>query len=531
MVASNNDYSSPKGRFLFADHTPFHESENFIETLKAFILLCLEIIKLQKDVNQLHLLLNNEESVHKELITTIDHLKAYISDSMQALDKKYASHGTMLDNVQLELSSINLLFSIKSKLNDVLTEGKRRCIERADKYSKYIQLKIINAQNTGVNLLEKWLSCHVYSFLSNFHAASISKFVDISFDTGNRENCYTISLTIKVDKTGHPEIETGHVNSSSSSLSSSSVSFSFLLKTSDLEFWNHERRVSDLGIKNLFIPIGLRTPRFKKLKKKFAFISRNNTGSLRREPQFVNVDRYHIVSAKLDNKVLSIIITDSPSRSNEKLIKIEYDFDRLYEFYTEKGHSASVDLSDEKELPRIDYILNEEGQKRSDLLKIKEILELSNITNIMQLGKLLSEKVNSILKSIPSLPSSNIILKEMKVDNRKAIAVEYNGHATNKSPYYDEQLVTLFLEFIAAFCFSPVISKLKQKSPVKGELILLHEIDNRKGRENTRKEYVLRTQELDSQLSSSDQGKRFSNILGLCCTDGSSSKNRCIAMS
>jgi hypothetical protein len=66
---------------------------------------------------------------------------------------------------------------------------------------------------------------------------------------------------------------------------------------------------------------------------------------------------------------------------------------------------------------------------------------------------------------------------------------------------------------------------------VKGELILLHDIDNRKGGENTRREYVLRTQELDSQLSSSDQGKRLSDLLGLCCTDDSSDKNTCIAMS
>ena len=532
MVASNNDYSSTKGRFLFADHTLFDENENFIETLKAFVSLSLDIIKVQREINQLHLLLNEEGSVHKELIATIDHLKGYVSDSMQTLHKKYGSHETTLDNVQLELSPINLLFSIKNNLNNVLTEGKRRCIEQADKYNKYIQLKIINAQNSAVSLLQRWLSYRAYSFLSNFQAATTSKLVDISVDTGHHEDRYTISLTIKVDKRADPKIETGHVNSSSSSsLFSSSVSFSFLLNTSALEFWNHERRVSDLGIKNLFIPIGLKTPRFKKLKKKFTFISGDNTDSIRREPEFVNIDRYHIVSAKLDNKILSIMITDNPSRLDEKLIKIEYDFDHLYEVHTESGLASSTDFSDENKLPRIDYIVGEEGQKRSDLLKIREVLELSNITTIMQLGKLLADKVNIVLKSLPSLPTSNIILKEMKVDYRKAIAVEYNGGITDKSPHYDEQLVMLFLDFIASVCLSPIIRKLKQKSPVKGELILLHEIDNRKGGENTRREYVLRTQELDSQLSSSDQGKRLSNLLGLCCTDDSSDKNTCIAMS
>ena len=48
-----------------------------------------------------------------------------------------------------------------------------------------------------------------------------------------------------------------------------------------------------------------------------------------------------------------------------------------------------------------------------------------------------------------------------------------------------------------------MIQKLKEKSPIKGELILRHEIDSRQ-----REEYVVKTEELNSTLMSTDEGKK-----------------------
>ena len=66
--------------------------------------------------------------------------------------------------------------------------------------------------------------------------------------------------------------------------------------------------------------------------------------------------------------------------------------------------------------------------------------------------------------------------------------------------------------------FAPLIRKLKEKSPVKGELILRHEIGSRQ-----REEYVVKTEELNSNLISTDEGKKISTILGLS-NDVSSNK-------
>jgi hypothetical protein len=51
---------------------------------------------------------------------------------------------------------------------------------------------------------------------------------------------------------------------------------------------------------------------------------------------------------------------------------------------------------------------------------------------------------------------------------------------------------------------------LKDRSPVEGELILRYETGDRQ-----REEYVVRTEELNLQLSSTDEGKGISRILGL----------------
>ena len=112
----------------------------------------------------------------------------------------------------------------------------------------------------------------------------------------------------------------------------------------------------------------------------------------------------------------------------------------------------------------------------------------------------------------PTSVYSNFKLESIRINNKDAIKVNNTSNDTSsqsKSLLYDEDIVISFLELIAGL-FSHLIQKLREKSPVNGELILKHIIDN-----GERKEYVVRIEELDSQLSSTDEGKRISNILGL----------------
>ncbi|HET7344889.1 MAG TPA: hypothetical protein VFJ05_03345 [Nitrososphaeraceae archaeon] len=44
------------------------------------------------------------------------------------------------------------------------------------------------------------------------------------------------------------------------------LSYSFLIDSSSLAFWNNKRKVSDLGIEDMPIPVGFKIPISKKLK-------------------------------------------------------------------------------------------------------------------------------------------------------------------------------------------------------------------------------------------------------------------------
>ena len=154
-------------------------------------------------------------------------------------------------------------------------------------------------------------------------------------------------------------------------------------------------------------------------------------------------------------------------------------------------------LISEGNLPEIDY--SEEGEKRSLNLLQKEFLRFTDFPKILLLGKALVDKLNTL--SNPTVVASHNKLEGIKVGDSIAIS--------SYSLIYNEELVILFLKSIAAG-FAPLIQKLKEKSPIKGELILRHEIDSRQ-----REEYVVKTEELNSTLMSTDEGKKISTILGL----------------
>jgi hypothetical protein len=191
-------------------------------------------------------------------------------------------------------------------------------------------------------------------------------------------------------------------------------------------------------------------------------------------------------------------------------MKIEYDLTDWYQ----NNYDAKFDVAanpdfykrliSEEKVPRIDYIQDKEI-RRLNLFQ-KEFLQLTDIPKILLLGKVLTDKMNSLLN--PKAIASNITLESIKIDDKDAMKVNRDS-AQLPSIFYSEELVISFLELVATW-FAPLILKLKDKSPVEGELILRYETVDRQ-----REEYVVRTEELNSQLSSTNEGKRISSILGL----------------
>jgi hypothetical protein len=507
-IRNGKDYTLGKkgGRYLFGDYTTFDENKNFINMLKDFVSISSNIIQIHKNVERLRFVLNNAELLENEMITKIKQFKNYTDESMDAFHKNY--HEDIINTLFPMPTGTDLFFQIKNVLIHQLTDSAKEYARHSEEYKKYIQSKITDSYKNAVILLQAWLSKD-YLDLPFTLTSNLLNIVEVSIDQTD-DNSYRISrvsnILLQMEKA---------VRFSGTAIDdrASHLSYSFIIDDSSIEFWNHKRKVSDLGIEDILIPIGFKTPISERLKRSFRFVSGSddNQAPLEKEPEFISADDYYIAYSKLvSGKTLSLIIADDVSKLDDKVIKIEYD---LIDWY-QNNYDAKVDvvandnfykrLISEGKVPTIDYIQDKEI-RRLNLFQ-KEFLQFTDIPKILLLGKVLTDKMNSLLN--PKSIGSHIKLGSIKIDDKYAIKVNRDS-VQSPSLFYNEELVISFLESVATG-FAPLILKLKDKSPVEGELILRYETGDRQ-----REEYVVRTEELNFQLASTDEGKRISSMLEL----------------
>lgn len=509
-------FNEKDGRYLFGDYSPFDENKNFINMLKDFVSVSSNIIHIHNNVARLHLVFRNYELLQNEMMTNIERFKTSNETLLDGFQKKY--HEDIITTMFPTHADADLFFQSKNALMRPLANTKTEYSGYFEKYKHYIQSKVLGSYKNAIILLQTWLS----KDLDNLPYTLISDALNvlmISIDNED-ESLYNTSRTTTLRVLSHGDI------ANSAAVFPSRVSYSFLIDCSALEFWSHRRKVSDLGIHNLLIPVGFKTPVSEKFKRSFRFVSGNSSSggsknadsgaSTEREPEYISCDNYYLVQAKLEGEnILSIMLADDPTKLSNKVIRIDYglsyfeyeDFVTNAEFYNK--------LISEGKLPTVVYVENEESYTLN--LLQKEIQQITDISKILFLGKLLADKVRNL--SDPKLATSK--LTTIRVDDSNAISVNSitalpSSSLASSSPLlvYDEELVISFLESLATG-FAPLLIKLREKSPIKGELILRHEMDNRLG-----EEYVIRPEELYLQLSTTDEAKRVAAILGVS-TDSS----------
>ena len=152
-------------------------------------------------------------------------------------------------------------------------------------------------------------------------------------------------------------------------------------------------------------------------------------------------------------------------------------------------------------MPRINFIDREERRK-IDLTQ-KGFQQGTDILRIVIMGRMLVDKINEL--SDTSTVSQHMKLDSIRVGDKDAII---SSRIPNRALLYYEDIVVSFLELVAVG-FSPLIQHMSNKSPIKGELILRYETDERE-----RTEYVLLTEELSAPLSD-DEGRRVLERLKL----------------
>ena len=135
------------------------------------------------------------------------------------------------------------------------------------------------------------------------------------------------------------------------------------------------------------------------------------------------------------------------------------------------------------------------------------IIDFFDTVDFNQIFNLCKYIIKNIEKTIDPLNLHNgFSLEYIELYGKKAIDHYLDKDANNERIYYDKTLISRFLEIIAEYLL-PQIEKIKEKSPVVGELILRYEMDGQ-----PRKEYVLKTEDIKEQLNNFEDGKKILKI-------------------
>jgi hypothetical protein len=420
-------------------------------------------------------------------------MSLFKTTSESAMDTFYEEfYERMIKVLFPDLIDSEPFYRIKNSLVRSITDVERECTIRFDEYKRYVRSKMEDSYMSSMILLQAWLSKDDHNLPSTLISrASNVLIANVEEDGGS----YRISRTTEIIMGSDRETD-------------NTVSYSFYVDTSIVGFWKSNRKVLDLGIDQMSIPIGFKTSISEKLKRSFRLGHSSEQSDSERELDLISAENYYITHAKLERgKSLSVILSDE-SRPTDKVLRIEYDLKDLYanaELSTVSARSSNYTrLIAEGKVPRVEYV-DEKETRRIDLLQ-KQFYRATDISCIMSMGSKLEEKLREVLDS--RIMSSHVKLYSIRVSDKEA-AVLNNDQTAGNHLSYDEDLIISFLGSIASG-FASLIQMLIVKSPIKGELILRYDSPNKQ-----REEYMVRISDIVSQLSSTSGGKKIPSSLGL----------------
>lgn len=491
-----------KGRYLYGDYTPFEEKKNIIHVLKDFVSTSANIVEIHKNVGTLRFVLENVDVFQDEIIRKIGNLQNSVESSLDAFHTKY--HEKIVSSSDVKKEAESSFFRMRAPLINSIGDIEKQFTKYATEYREEIQERIIDSYNNAITLLQLWLSKDEYN-LPGTLLERRNKVVTAKIDS----DPYSYTITSANEIIGVTNTDS---SSSAESLPASTFSYHFTIDSKFSEFWKHRRKISDLGVDDLLIPIGFKKSISEKLRRSFGLGSSQEEpqDSSEREVEFVHASSLYITYIKmLSGKTLVVKLSGDPSKSDEKSVEIEYNLPDLISeekgANSNSGSTTTIEyykgLVSEGRLPRIDY-LDKDERRKIDLTQ-KEFQEGTDILKLVMMGKMLADRINDI--SNTSVVSPYMKLDSIRVGDKEGIM---SSSDSNKTLLYYEDIVMSFLELVAVG-FSPLIQRISNKSPVKGELILRYETD-----EKERKEYVLRTEELSAPLSDED-GRRVLERLKL----------------
>jgi hypothetical protein len=491
-----------KGTYLFGDYSVFDENKNIIDMLKDFISISEHVFQIHDNVEKLSYLIKRVENLRDVLNTKIDQVKlSSESDMDNFFDEIYEKLVKVYFPDQINVESfLRTKNSVLRSINDVERESKISF----DEYKSYLESKKIDFYMSSVRLIQAWLSKDENSLPNQLISNATNILIAKVEDTSDQ---YSITRSTEYLQSADLENSNNQWNS---------MSYSFSVNASATGFWRGHRKIIDLEIGQLAVPIGFKTSISEKLRRSFRLgHSNDHHFTSEREPDMISVENYYVTHAEVEvGKTLLVILSAEP-KPRDKVIKIEYDLNDLHVDRSSLKPEIPIyaKVIAEGRVPRIEYI-DEKENRKIDLLQ-KEFHRATDIGRIMDMGYKLGEKLNQLIDL--RLISSYVNLYLISVDNKEAVFITDNSSVDDHLSY-NEDLVVSFLETIAS-AFAPIIQMLKSKSPVDGELILRYDSPNKQ-----REEYMIRTVDIISRLSQSSGGHKVLAALGIIDEGGSNSR-------
>nr|MDQ3970052.1 hypothetical protein [Thermoproteota archaeon] len=260
MKTGEGDGSSFRkgGRYLYADYTPLEQNIDFLSQIKDFSSLSNIIFQAHNDFEHLRSVLANAESLESEIVSKIDQLASTLVDIFGNFGIRYNEPLRERYSIPSEADPFVIA---SSTLRSNIIHSREVFLKQSDSYRRYIYSRIEGSLSSALEPLNELIS-KGYEKLPYIMTSNLQKGLKISIDdTFGDSKRYNILL-----------INTLPPNSFSLSENSPSLSFSLSVRSTEIEFWNQRRKVSDFGLKDTMIPVGLKTPITKKLKKSLDFL-------------------------------------------------------------------------------------------------------------------------------------------------------------------------------------------------------------------------------------------------------------------
>jgi hypothetical protein len=467
---------------MYADYTPLEDDRNLVEVIKEFVDLASRLGRLDVNNRKLSSLASDSDRLRQDIISAIKNIR---TNTTYTMEKFHDEHSDVLSN-DLLTKGAALLIDAKNSLSVLLANTESGFDEQHTRYREKITARITENNALASSLVQSWLSADSRN-LPRTILSHIAVTITASLD---RKTAKAYDIVRSASSTA----VTGASQQKDDGSGALQFSYSFRIDPSELEFWNFRRDVTELGIKDLMLPTGMKAPVSEILKQKFRFGSRKDSEVIK-EPEFARADGYFLTSVTLQGYstlVLELAREPDGAHQGDDMFRITYDVESL----TQQQNSGKM--------PRIDYIsMDGEGNSgaESDLLQISEVRAAADLSKIRLLGAAVLSK--SRMLQDPQLVRSRGKLEELRIKNNDEVVIPSSMEKGLYAPLFK------FLGSIAE-SYSPYVTKMQDKATVRGELTLREEIGG-----GQRKEYSVRIDELRSHLADTEYGQAIAGELGL----------------